>query len=107
MAKYRGNIRITRETLREIIGLPEEVMVGHIEYDVERELCSFFLRSDEPVRRLTFLTGEAQEIIHCDIHSTEYIRGYIEKAIAMIHDLPVEERNEVLGRLFEREDDNA
>lgn len=107
MAKYRGYIRFTKEKLRKVIGLPEEVEIGHMEYDVERELCSFILHSDDVVGRLTFLTGEGQEIIQTSIQSEDYVRAYLERAIETINGLPQEERNDVLERLFERENEDA
>lgn len=107
MAKYRGQLRFTKERLREIIGLPEEVKIGHIEYDVQREICGFILHSDDVVTRLTFLTGEGQEIIQTSMDRELYDREYIERAIDMINDLPQEERNAVLERMFEREDEDA
>jgi hypothetical protein len=59
--KYRGQSKMSKEFLEQMLGLPEDVELKNIEYDQTREVISFVFRSEEEVKGYNKPNGEGQE----------------------------------------------
>ena len=56
----KGKIRLTKPALLKLMHLPENVDLADINLDVERDIVSLVLTSNEPVEGLTFSTQVGQ-----------------------------------------------
>lgn len=70
LVKHRGQVRTTKEMIKTLLGLPEDVELDSIIYEANREIYNVYISTDEVKEGWTHATGEGQEpvTVNYDLH---------------------------------------
>ncbi|MGM2632399.1 hypothetical protein [Bacillus cereus group sp. Bce040] len=59
----KGKLCFTQEMLQKVLELPENIIITDADFESNRDIVSFYVRSLEPIKGLTYKTDEGASAV--------------------------------------------